>query len=240
MAELKYRRVLLKLSGEGFSGTGGVGLVGECLSGVAQQIRALQELKVQAAIVVGGGNFIRGGQLCRTTPIQRATGDQMGMLATVINALALRDTLRSQGSSPVVLTAREITSVCEHFTTDTAIRALEDGRVVILAGGTGNPYFTTDTCAALRAAQIQAEVLIKATKVDGVYSDDPIKNPSAQRFDKLTFSDVLQKDLRVMDHAAVSLCRENHIDIIVCNLMKAGNMAKAVLGQSVGTIISDQ
>ncbi|MBN1766764.1 MAG: UMP kinase [Sedimentisphaerales bacterium] len=238
MAELRYKRILLKVSGEGFSGTGGFGLDNNRLNILADQIIELSHLGVQVAIVVGGGNFIRGADLSRLSSIQRATADQMGMLATVINALALQDTLESQGAPTRVLSAIVMTGVCEPFSRREAIDHLEAGLVVILAGGTGNPFFTTDTCAALRAAQIEADVLIKATKVDGVYSSDPVQNTSAQKFDRLSFMEVIKKDLKVMDHAAISLCRESGVDILVCNLMKTGSISEAVQGGTIGTLIT--
>jgi len=238
MTQLKYKRVLLKVSGEGLSGTGGFGLDAGELGTMARQIVELRNMSVEVAVVTGAGNFIRGATLCEQAPIGRVSADQMGMLATVINSIALRDVLESQGCAACVLSAREMNSICELFVQQRAIKYLQAGTVVILAGGTGNPLFTTDTCAALRASEIEADVLIKATKVDGVYSADPVKNPNAKFYDKLSYTEVLRDDLRVMDQTAVTMCRDNGIDIIVCNLMKPGTVAQAVMGQKVGTIIS--
>jgi len=240
MSDLKYRRLLLKISGEGFCAPGSFGISNQELNTLAEQIQQLHQLGAQTAVVVGAGNLVRGANVFRTTGIRRTTADQMGMLATVINAVALQDVLEAKGTPTRVLSAIGITSICEPFIQRRAIRHLEKGRVIILAGGTGNPYFTTDTCAALRAAEIQAEVLIKATKVDGVYSADPFVDQTATLFANLTFADVLQNDLKVMDHTAISLCKENHIDIVVCNLLKSGTMAKVACGQAIGTRITQK
>jgi len=240
MSDLKYRRLLLKISGEGFCAPGSFGISNQELNTLAEQIQQLHQLGAQTAVVVGAGNLVRGANVFRTTGIRRTTADQMGMLATVINAVALQDVLEAQGTPTRGLSAIGITSICEPFIQRRAIRHLEKGRVIILAGGTGNPYFTTDTCAALRAAEIQAEVLIKATKVDGVYSADPFVDQTATLFANLTFADVLQNDLKVMDHTAISLCKENHIDIVVCNLLKSGTMAKVACGQAIGTRITQK
>jgi len=239
MAELKYKRILLKVSGEGFCNQSGFGLDGEALECLAGQINELQQMSVQLAIVVGAGNFVRGVTLSSQTSVHRITGDQMGMLATVINAIALQDVLESLGTPTRVRSALSITAICEPFIRRRAIKHIESGRVIVLAGGTGNPFFTTDTCAALRASELAADVLIKATKVDGVYSADPVKDPDARFLEKLTFAEVLEKELQVMDHSAVSLCRENQIDIIVCNLLKSGTIGRVVRGEKAGTIISD-
>lgn len=238
MAELKYKRILLKISGEGFCNQSGFGLDGKALEELAGQINQLSQMGVQCAIVVGAGNFVRGATLSSQSSVHRVTADQIGMLATVINSIALQDVLESLGTPTRVLSAISITSICEPFIRRRAIKHLESGRVVVLAGGTGNPFFTTDTCAALRASELAADVLIKATKVDGVYSSDPVKDTSAQLFETLTFSDVLEKDLRVMDHSAITLCQENHIDIVVCNLLKRGTITRVVRGESTGTVIS--
>ena len=238
MADLKYQRILLKISGEGFSGTGNSGLSREGLEALARQIGDLSQIGVQIAVVVGAGNLVRGATLSSQTSVHRVTADQMGMLATVINAIALQDVLEGQGTTTRVLSAIEMNAICEPFIRRRALRHLENGRVIILAGGTGNPFFTTDTCAALRASEIQADLLVKATKVDGVYSADPVKDPNAKMYKKLSYIEVLQNDLKVMDHAAISLCRENNIDIIVCNLMKQGNVANVVHGEKIGTLIT--
>ena len=240
MGELRYRRILLKISGEGFCGSGGTGMSSEALEGLAGQIGELVNLGVQVAIVVGAGNLVRGESLSAKTGIHRATADQMGMLATVINGVALQDVLEGTGVATRVLSAIGITAICEPFISRRAVRHLEKGRVIILAGGTGNPFFTTDTAAALRAAEIQADVLIKATKVDGVYSADPMKDSKATMYDRLDFSEVLAQELRVMDLSAITLCKENDIDIIVCNLMTGDSVCRAVLGEKVGTVITNK
>ena len=237
MAELKYNRVLLKLSGESFCGPGEFGIDGSALESLAERISEICKLGPQVAIVVGAGNFIRGETFSRTSHIPRNTADYMGMLATIINACALQETLEKSGQPTRVLSAIEVAAMCEPFIRRRAIRHFELGRVVILAGGTGNPFFTTDTCAALRAAELDADILIKATKVDGVYSDDPKKNPDAELFEELSYDDVLKKNLKVIDHSAISLCRDNNIPIIVLNIFKKGNIAKAICGEQVGTLI---
>ena len=239
MAKSKYKRVLLKLSGESFCERGGFGIDGGCLNSIAEKILELSKLGPQTAVVVGGGNFLRGEQFSEVSGIPRNTADYMGMLATIINACALQETLEKLGQPTRVLSAIEAAAICEPFIRRRALRHLEHRRVAILAGGTGNPFFTTDTCAALRAAELDADVVIKATKVEGVYSDDPKKNASAELFEKLSYNDVLNKNLRIMDHAAISLCRDNNIPIIVLNIFKTGNIAKAVCGQQVGTLISE-
>ena len=238
MAQLTYQRVLLKISGEGLSGTGGVGLEDAEIDKLATELADVANTGAQLAVVVGGGNLVRGAQLCSKTAIQRVTGDQMGMLATVINALALRDTLEARAIPSRVLAAFRVGTICEPFIRARAIQHLEKGRVVILAGGTGSPFFTTDTGASLRASEIGADLLIKATKVDGVFSDDPVKNHDAKLYDHLTFSEILRDNLRVMDHASITMCRDNAIDVVVCNLMKPGTVAAAVRGESVGTRVT--
>ncbi len=237
MPELKYKRVLLKISGEGLSGTGSFGISGEAINILADQIVELCNLGVEPGVVVGAGNLLRGQTLSQQTTIHRATADQMGMLATVINSLALQDVLESKGISTRVMSAVEMSSVCEPFIRRRATKHLEDGRVIILAGGTGNPFFTTDTCASLRAAEIQADVLIKATKVDGVYDKDPVTNPDAKMYHKLSFEQVISDNLKVMDHTAITMCLDNNIDVVVCNLMKPGTVADVVMGHEIGTII---
>jgi len=237
MAKSKYNRVLLKLSGESFCGPGEFGIDGSSLESLANRISEICKLGPQVAIVVGAGNFIRGESFSQTSHIPRNTADYMGMLATIINACALQETLEKSGQPTRVLSAIEVAAMCEPFIRRRAIRHLELGRVAILAAGTGNPFFTTDTCAALRAAELDVDILIKATKVDGVYSDDPEKNPDAQLFEELSYDEVLKKNLRVIDHSAISLCRDNNIPIIVLNIFKKGNMAKAICGEQVGTLI---
>ena len=238
MGKLKYKRILLKLSGESFCKAGGFGIDGQQLASLAERIIQIQKLGTQIAIVVGGGNFLRGETFSKASHIPRHTADYMGMLATVINACALQETLEKMGQPTRVLSAIEVSAICEPFIRRRAIRHLEMGRVTILAGGTGNPFFSTDTCAALRASELDADVLIKATKVDGVYDDDPVKNPKAKLFDKLKYQDVLKKNLRVMDHSAISLCSENKIPIIVLNIFRKGTITKALLGEKIGTIVS--
>ena len=237
MAKSKYNRVLLKLSGESFCGPGEFGIDGSSLESLANRISEICKLGPQVAIVVGAGNFIRGESFSQTSHIPRNTADYMGMLATIINACALQETLEKSGQPTRVLSAIEVAAMCEPFIRRRAIRHLELGRVAILAAGTGNPFFTTDTCAALRAAELDADLLIKATKVDGVYSDDPVKNPDAKLFEELSYDEVLKKNLRILDHSAVSLSRDNNIPIIVLNIFKKGNMAKAICGEQVGTLI---
>ena len=237
MAKSKYKRVLLKRSGESFCKPGQLGIDGAELKSIAQRISEICKLGPQVSVVVGAGNFIRGESFSKVSNIPRNTADYMGMLATIINACALQETLEKLGQPTRVLSAIEVSAICEPFIRRRALRHLEHGRVVILAGGTGNPFFTTDTCAALRASELDVDLVIKATKVEGVYSDDPQKNPNAKLFEKLSYSDVLSKNLRVMDHPAISLCRENNIPIIVLNIFKEGNITKAICGEQVGTLI---
>jgi len=237
MAESKYKRVLLKLSGESFCRPGGFGIDGEALESIAERVSHICKLGPQVAVVVGAGNFIRGQTFSKTSRIPRNTADYMGMLTTIINACALQETLESLGQPTRVLSAIKVDALCEPFIRRKALWHLENGRIAILAGGTGNPFFTTDTAAALRASELDADLLIKATKVDGVYSDDPMKNPNAQLFDRLSYDDVLTKNLKVIDHAAISLCKENNIPVIVLNIFEKGNITKALCGQKVGTLI---
>ncbi|MHC4637015.1 MAG: UMP kinase [Planctomycetota bacterium] len=238
MSQCKYKRVLLKLSGESFCKPGGFGIEGGALDSIAQRIAELCKLGPQIAVVVGGGNFLRGENFSKLSKIPRNTADYMGMLATIINACALQETLEKLGQPTRVLSAIDVAAICEPFIRRRALRHLERSRVAILAGGTGNPFFTTDTCAALRASELDVELLIKATKVEGVYSDDPNKNPDAELFENLSYDDVLQKNLRIMDHSAISLCRENNIVINVLNIFEVGNLTKAVCREKVGTLIS--
>ena len=238
MAQIKYKRVLLKLSGESFCQPGGFGIEGEPLESIAKRIVQICKLGPQVAIVVGGGNFLRGETFSKESHIPQNTADYMGMLATVINACALQETLERLGQPTRVLSAIEVAAICEPFIRRRCLRHLEQGRVAILAGGTGNPFFSTDTCAALRAAELDADVVIKATKVDGVYTDDPMKNPEAKLIKKLSYDEVLQKGLRVIDPAAISLCSENNIPIVVLNIFKKGNITKAICGEDIGTLIS--
>jgi len=233
-----YSRVLLKISGEGFCHEGSFGLEAPELENIARQCVEVAQLGVQLAIVVGGGNFIRGATFAEDGNIPRATADYMGMLATIINAVALQETMEKMGQPTRVQSAISVYSVCEPFIRRRAVRHLEKGRVLILAAGTGNPYFTTDTCAALRATEIGADVLLKATKVDGVYSADPKTNPSAKLLHNLSYDQVLAGKLRVMDLTAITLCMERKIPLVIFNLRTAGNVVKVVRGEDVGTRIS--
>jgi len=237
MAENKFHRVLLKLSGQSFCKPGEFGIDGASLESIAERIVDICKLGPQVAIVVGAGNFLRGETFSQASHIPRNTADYMGMLATIINACALQETLEKLGQPTRVLSAIEVAAMCEPFLRRRAIRHLERGRVAILAGGTGNPFFTTDTCAALRASELDADLLIKATKVDGVYTADPAKDPQAKLIEKLSYDEVLVKNLRVMDHSAISLCRDNNIPIVVLNIFERGNITKTLCGQRVGTRI---
>jgi uridylate kinase len=240
MAESRYHRVLLKLSGESFCRPGQFGIDGLALDSIAERIAEICKIGPQVAVVVGAGNFLRGESFARASHIPRNTADYMGMLATIINACALQEVLEKLGQPTRVLSAIEVAAMCEPFIRRRAIRHLEQGRVAILAGGTGNPFFTTDTCAALRASELDVDLLVKATKVEGVYSDDPKKNPNAQLFEKLSYDDVLSLNLRIMDHAAISLCRENNIPIVVLNIFEKGSIAKALCDERVGTRIASK
>jgi len=236
MARPRYKRILLKLSGEIFGGQQKYGIDLEVLGVLAQEIKAVRDLGVEVAVVVGGGNIFRG-VAGAVKGIDRATGDYMGMLATVINSLALQDALERAGTTSRVQAAIEMRAIAEPFIRRRAIRHMEKGRVVILAAGTGNPYFSTDTTAALRAAELDAEVILKATKVDGVYDKDPMIYPKAKKFEKITHMELIQKRLKVLDSTAASLCMENRIPIIVLNVTKPGNIKKAVFGKRVGTLV---
>ncbi len=233
-----YRRVLIKISGEAFCGPGGFGLDQQAIEAVAGELAGLGEMQVQVGLVVGGGNFFRGKTLAASQFIPRVTADAMGMLATVMNGLALAEALTARGVAARVLSAIPMDRVCESFTHARALGHLEKGRLLILVGGTGSPFFTTDTCAALRANEIAAEVLLKATKVDGVFEADPVTHPGARKFDRLTYGEVLARQLGVMDLAAVSLCMNSGIPVIVFRLATPGSLARAVQKQAVGTIIS--
>jgi len=237
MTKSKYKRVLLKLSGESFCKPGGYGIDGEALKVIAEKVIAICKLNIEVAIVVGAGNILRGEAFSKKSHIPRNSADYMGMLATIINACSLQETLEGMGQPTRVLSAIEVSAICEKFIRRKALNHFEHGRTVILAGGTGNPFFTTDTCAALRASELDVELIIKATKVDGVYSDDPNKNPDAKLYTQISYDEVLQKNLRIMDHPAISLCHENNIKIIVLNIFKEDNMIKAVCGEQVGTLI---
>ncbi len=236
--QAKYKRVLLKLSGEALAGSGKRGIDSEALGHITSEIKSAYGKGAQIGVVIGAGNIWRGAS-DRGSAIDRVTADNMGMLATIINALALQDSLEDQGIPTRVQSAINVTQLAEPYIRRRAIRHLEKGRVVIFAGGTGNPYFTTDSAAALRATEIEAQVLLKATKVDGVYTDDPKKNPKASRLEEVTFMDAIRKRLRVMDSTALTLCMENALPILVFNLEQNGNIARAVAGQKVGTLIKE-
>jgi uridylate kinase len=237
MAKPKYQRVVLKISGEGLCQPGGQGLDGEELERISREIKLVAELDVQLAVVVGGGNIFRGEQIAEDSPIEVVTGHYMGMLGTVINALAVQDALESMDVPTRVQSAVAVDRVCEKFIRRRALRHLQKGRVVIFAGGTGNPFVTTDSCAALRASEIGANVVLKATKVDGVFSADPVKDPSAKLFKQLTYDEVMDQRLGVMDFYAIDLCRKNGIPIIVFNLKIPGHMRDVVLGKRIGTLV---
>ena len=233
-----FKRVVLKVSGEALQGRQGYGIDFDVTNSIARQIKEVRALGVEVAVVIGGGNIFRGATGSEKG-IDRANADYMGMLATVINGLALQDALEKNGVFTRVQTAIQMQQLAEPYIRRRAIRHLEKGRCVIFVGGTGNPYFTTDTTAALRAIEIGAEVILKATKVDGVYTDDPKKNPEAKMIQKLTYHEVLQKNLKVMDPAAISLCWENEIPIVVLNIFKEGDVTRAFRGEKVGTIICE-
>ena len=237
MSTLRYRRILLKLGGESLAGEGGFGIDPDEADRVAGKVCRLRDLGAEVALVIGSGNLWRGKDGL-AHGMERATADHMGMLATVMNALALADALQRAGLEPRVQTAIEMRAVAEPYIRGRAIRHLEKGRTVILGAGTGNPYFTTDTAAALRAVEINAEVLIKATKVDGIYDKDPKLNPDAQRFDYLTYIQALNLRVGVMDGTALTLCMENDLPIIVLDLWQPDSLEKAALGQPVGTFVS--
>jgi uridylate kinase len=231
-----YRRILLKLSGEALLGDQPFGIEPAVVARIADEIADVRRLGVEIGIVIGGGNIIRGVSAA-TQGIDRVTGDNMGMLATVINALALQDSLEKRGVYTRVMTAFEVRAVAEPFIRRRAIRHLEKGRVVIFAGGTGNPYFTTDSAAALRANEIRAEAILKATRVDGIFTADPKKDPHASLLPHLTYQEVLEKGLAVMDAASIALCRDNKMPIRVFNLLVAGNIRRVVVGESVGSVV---
>ena len=232
-----FRRIVLKLSGEALAGSQGYGIDPPVLDRIGKEVREVADLGVQIAIVIGGGNIFRG-VAASAAGMDRATADYMGMLATIINALALQDALEKAGVQTRVLSAIEMRAVAEPYIRRRAIRHLEKGRVVIFAAGTGNPFFTTDTAGALRAVEIGADAIIKATKVDGVYSADPNVDPAARRLERLTYIEVLNRGLGVMDTTAISLCMDNKLPIVVFDLMRAGNIKRIVLGEPVGSIVS--
>ena len=230
-----FRRVVLKLSGEALCKAGESGIDSGELELIANELVAAARVGAELAVVVGGGNMIRGAQLAKQGKVPQATADYMGMLGTVMNGLALKEVLESMGQPARVLSAIDLSAVAETFIRGRAIRHLEKGRVVIFVAGTGNPFFTTDTAAALRAAEIGADALLKATKVDGVYDKDPVKHPEATRYESLTFGEAIEKRLGVMDVAAFNLCREHRIPVVVFNMKKPGHIAEVVRGRSIGT-----
>lgn len=236
-ARPRYKRVLIKLSGEALMGEGDYGIDPPVLARVGDEIKQLRDAGVEVAIVIGGGNIFRGAGLA-AAGIDRVTADQMGMLATVINALAIQDALERKGLYARVMSAIKINEVCEDYIRRRAVRHLEKGRVVILAAGTGNPFFTTDSAASLRAIEVNAELMIKATKVDGVYSANPNKDPTAKRYDLLDYDEVLQRKLGVMDATAIVLCRENRMPLRVVDMTAPGAFVAAALGQEVGTLVT--
>jgi uridylate kinase len=238
-APVQYGRILLKLSGEALAAGAGSGIDAALVQRVAREVAQVHSMGVQVGIVVGGGNIIRGG-VASGQGIDRVAGDHMGMLATVINCLALQDALEKAGLQTRVTTAIRMDSIAEPFIRRRAIRHLEKGRVVLFAAGTGNPYFTTDSAAALRAIEIHADVLLKATKVDGIYDADPMKVPTAKRYDSVSYREVLDRELKVMDTAAFALCRENSMPILVFDLFAEGNLVKAVSGVKIGTIVNSK
>jgi len=233
-----YRRVLLKLSGEALMGTSSFGIDPDVVRVLSDELASVHALGVELALVVGGGNIFRGVKAA-SAGMDRVSGDHMGMLATLINSLALQDQLEQRGVQTRVLSAIEIRQVAEPFIRRRAIRHLEKGRVIILAAGTGNPYFTTDSAAALRAMEVKAEVLLKATKVDGIYSADPVSNPSATKFQRISYQEVLERGLKVMDATAISLCMDNKLPIVVFNLRQDGNIRRVIQGESIGSVVSE-
>ena len=233
----KYKRIILKVTGEVFAGVNNFGIDATIVKAFAQEIKEVKELGCELALVVGGGNIFRGA-VASEIGMDRASADTMGMLATVINSLALQDALEKLGVSTRVLSAIEMRQVAEPYIRRRATRHLEKGRVVIFAGGTGNPYFTTDTTASLRAMEVGAEVILKATKVDGVYDADPFKHEGASKFEELSYIEVLNRELKVMDSTAISLCMDNNLPIIVFNLMEKGNIKRVVSGEPIGTLVS--
>ncbi len=237
MNELKYKRVLLKLSGESLMGKQGFGISAEVLDFFSDEVKKVHDVGVQLGIVIGGGNIYRGLS-ASSQGIHRATGDQMGMLATVINSLALQNAIEKKGIITRLMSAIEMEAIAEPYIRRRAIRHLEKGRVVIFGGGTGHPYFSTDTAASLRAVEIGADVIVKGTRVDGVYDSDPEKNPDALKFESISYIDILKKNLRIMDLTAVSLCQENKLPMMVFNMDVPGNLLKLVKGEQIGTFIS--
>jgi uridylate kinase len=237
--EPKYKRIMLKLSGEALMGKQEFGIDRNVQEAIADEIGAIKELGIEVAIVIGGGNIFRGVSGV-ASGMDRVTADHMGMLATIINSLSLQDALERRGIFTRVISAIEMRAIAEPYIRRRAIRHLEKKRIIIFSAGTGNPFFTTDTAAALRASEIKAEIIFKATQVDGVYDSDPKKNSEAKKFDKISYIDVIEKNLRVMDLTAISLCRENGTDILVFNIGEKGNIIKACMGEKIGTLITNK
>jgi uridylate kinase len=238
MNSVRYKRILVKLSGEALLGAADYGIDPAMLKRVASELVEVSATGVEVAVVIGGGNIFRGAGLARAG-MDRVTADQMGMLATVMNSLAMQDAIESVGAHARVMSAIRINEVCEEYIRRRAVRHLEKGRIVIFAAGTGNPFFTTDSAASLRAIEIDADLLLKATKVNGVYSDDPVKNPAATRYDRLSYDRVLDDRLGVMDATAIVLCRDNRIPLRVFNLHNPGDLPRVVRGENVGTLVSN-
>jgi len=239
MTKPVYKRIILKLSGEALQdkNNNSENIAVTVISSIAEQVKDIKQLGVEVGIVIGGGNIVRGGEFYGKQGIDRSTADYMGMLATVINGMALQAAFEKQGMHTRLLTAIRMEELAEPYIRRRAMRHFEKGRIVIFVAGTGNPYFTTDTAAALRATEVNADVILKATKVDGVYTADPVKNKDAKKFESLSYMDVLSKELKVMDATAISLCKENKLPIIVFNLFKPGNIKAVVLGEKIGTVI---
>ena len=238
-SSLKYRRVLLKLSGEALMGDEDYGIDPKVIRGMARDIIEAQQAGAQIGVVIGGGNIFRGAGLA-AAGMDRVTGDHMGMLATVINSLAMQDAIEQMGASARVMSAIKINEVCEDYIRRRAVRHLEKGRIAIFAAGTGNPFFTTDSAAALRATEIGAELLLKATKVDGIYDADPKKHKDAKRFEHLTYDEVIQRNLQVMDTAAFALCRDNHVPLRIYDMMQPGALMRILRGEPLGTLVHGQ
>ena len=238
VAKPKYQRILLKLSGEALMGASDYGIDPEVIGRMADEILEVRKFGVEIGVVIGGGNIFRGAGLAEAG-MDRVTGDHMGMLATVMNALAMQDAVEKRGGFARVMSAIQIHDVCEDFIRRRAIRHLEKGRIVLFAGGTGNPFFTTDSAAALRAVEVNADLLLKATKVNGIYSDDPMKNPAATRYARLTFDKVLMDRLNVMDATAIVMCRDNNLPLRVFDLTKPGELLRIVRGEEVGTLVTN-
>lgn len=232
-----YKRILIKLSGEVMTGEGAGGIEPATLGGVAEEIKELRELRVEMAVVVGGGNFVRGAQVANDN-IERVTADQLGMLATIMNGLAMRDVLEKSGVPTSIQSAVAVGTMVTPYVRAHALKDLDEGKVVIFVGGTGNPYFTTDTTASLRALEIGAEIILKGTKVDGVYDSDPVENSTAVKFDHISYQEVLKRRLRVMDATAISLCMDHQLPLVVFNIGIRGNMRRIILGKKEGTLIS--